>query len=77
MARVRIPHWDADGGEGGVVGGGVAVVDVVDGVFVVVVVRLVLDDRHGVAEGNGWKVGQYLAPETFGLEMWACPSAHA
>ena len=74
MARARIHHWDADGDEGDVVGGGVAAVD--GGVFVVVVVvRLVLDD-HG-AEGNGWKGGQYLALETFGLEMLGCPSAHA
>ena len=76
MAHVRSPHWDADGDEGGVVGGGVAVVDAVDGDLVVVAVRLVRLDDHG-AEGNGWKVGRYWAPETFGLEMWACPSAHA
>jgi len=74
VAHVHSPHWDADEDDGGVVGGGVAVVDAVDGV-VQVAVRLVLDD-HG-AEGNGWKVGQYWVPETFGLEMWACPSAHA
>ena len=75
MAHVRSPHWDADGDEGGVVGGGVAVVAVGGDVAAVAVVVLVLGD-HG-AEGNGWKVGRYWAPETFGLEMWACPSAHA
>lgn len=73
MARVRSLHWDADGDEGGVVGGGVAVVDAAVGGAVAV---LALLDDHG-AEGNGWKVGLYWAQETFGLEMWACPSAHA
>jgi len=72
VAHVRSPHWGADGGEGGVVGGDEAVADVVDGVAVVVVV---LDD-HG-AEGNGWKVVRYWVRETFGLEMSGCPSAHA
>lgn len=73
MARVRSLHWDADGDEGGVVGGGVAVVDAAVGGAVAVLA--LLDDRG--AEGNGWKVGLYWAQETFGLEMWACPSAHA
>ena len=74
VARVRSLHWDADGDEGGVVGGGVAVVDAAVGGAVAV---LALLDDHGEAEGNGWKVGLYWARETFGLEMWACPSAHA
>ena len=74
MARVRSLRWDADGDEDGVVGGGAAVVDAAVGVAVAV--RALLDDR-GAVEGNGWKVGLYWARETFGLEMWACLSAHA
>ena len=75
MAHVRSPRWDADGDEGDVAGGGVAVVAVGDDAAAVAVVVLALDD-HGV-EGNGWKAGQWWARETFGLEMWACPSARA
>ena len=74
MAYVHSPHWDTDGDEGDVVRGGLAVVDAVDGVAVVAV-HLAPDDLG--PEGNGWKVGQHWVQETFGLEMWACLSAHA
>ena len=74
VAHVRSLQWDADGHEDGVVGGGAADVDAVGGCAVVAVLVL---DGHGEAEGNGWKVGLYWARETFGLEMWACLSAHA
>jgi len=74
VAHVRSLQRDADGHEDGVVGGGAADVDAVAGCAVVAV--LVLDD-HAEAEGNGWKVGLYWAQEIFGLEMWACLSAHA
>ena len=53
MAHVRSTHWNADGDEGDVVGGGVAVFDAVGGV--VVTVCLVFDDHF--AEGSGWKLG--------------------
>lgn len=72
VAHDRSLRWDAAGDEGDVVGGDVAVVVAVGGDAVVVVV-----DAHGEAEGNDWKAGRCWDPETFGLVMWGCPSAHA
>ena len=74
VAHVRSLQRDADGHEDGVVGGGAADVDAVGGCAVVAVLVL---DGHGEAEGNGWKAGPYWVQGIFGLEMLACPSAHA
>ena len=74
VAHVRSLQRDADESEDGVVEGGAADVDAVAGCDVAGV--LVLDD-HVEAEGNGWKAGPYWVQGIFGLEMLACPSAHA